>query len=96
MKKTRTGRTRRAVCTGPAGSEHLFGQLHAAHTLVVAFHSGGFFALALGRGLFVELAGAQVGEQAQFFNGALEAAQGDVEGFVVFNSDRGHVWEMFP
>jgi hypothetical protein len=57
----------------------------------VAFHSSGFFALALSRGLFVKLAGTQVGEQTQFFNGALEAAQGDVEGLVVFNSDRGHV-----
>ncbi len=91
MKKTRTGGTRRAVCTGPAGSEHLFGQLHAANALVVAFDSGSLFALALGRGFFVKLAGTQVGEQAQFFNGALEAAQGDVERFVVFNSDRGHV-----
>jgi len=48
----------------------------------VALHGGCLLALALGGRLFVELAGAQVGQQAELFDGALEAAQGDVEGLV--------------
>jgi hypothetical protein len=58
----------------------LLGQLHAAHALVVALDGGGLLALALSGGLFVELAGAQIGQQAQLFDGALEAAQGNVKG----------------
>ena len=50
----------------------LFGQLHAAHALVVALDGGGLLAFALGGGFFVELAGAQLGEQAQLLDGALE------------------------
>jgi hypothetical protein len=46
----------------------------------VALDGGGLLALALGGGLFVELAGAQVGQQAQLLDGALEAAQGNVKG----------------
>jgi len=42
----------------------------------VALDGRGLLALALGGGLFVELAGAQFGQQAQLLNGALEAAQG--------------------
>src|SRR3990167_3388522 len=68
----------------------LLGQLHAAHALVVALDGGSLLALALGGGLFVELAGAQVGQQAELFNGALEAAQGNVKGFVLFYTDGGH------
>src|SRR5690606_13842392 len=88
----------KARCGVPSGlfvgltnrSVQLLGQLHRAHTLVVALDGGCFLALALGGGLFVELAGAQIGQQAEFFDGALEAAQGDVEGFVVFYTDGRH------
>jgi DNA-binding transcriptional LysR family regulator len=71
-------------------SVQLFRQLHGANALVVALDGGCLLALALGGGLFVELAGAQVGQQAQFFDGAFEAAQSDVEGFVVFYTDGRH------
>ncbi len=76
-------------------SVQLLGQLHAANALVVALHGGSLLALALGRRLFVELTGAQVGQQAQLFDGALEAAQCHVEGFVLFYTDGGHS-VMFP
>lgn len=69
----------------------LLGQLHAAHALVVAFDSSSFFALALSGGLFIKLTCAQLGEQAQFFNGALEAAQGGFVWFVFFDSYCGHL-----
>jgi len=72
-----------------SGSVQLLGQLHAAHALVVTLDGGGFLALALGGRLLVELAGAQVGQQAQFFDGALEAAQSNVERLVFFNADGG-------
>ena len=50
----------------------------------------GMLALALGRGLFVELAGAKLGEQAGLFHGPLEAAQRDVERLVFLDSNQGH------
>jgi hypothetical protein len=56
----------------------------------VAFHSGGFFALALSSWLFVELAGAQVGQETQFLDSALEATQCDVKGFVFFYTNGCH------
>src|SRR5205085_5905424 len=58
--------------------EQLFRQLHAADALEVALYSGGLLALALGGGLFVELARTQIGQQTELFDGALETAQGDV------------------
>jgi hypothetical protein len=64
-----------------------FRQLHGADALVVALDGGSLLALALGGGFFVKLAGTQIGQQAQFFDGAFEAAQSDVEGFVVFYTD---------
>ena len=72
------------------GSEQFLWQLHAAYAFVMAFDGGGFLAFAFGGGFFVELAGAQVGQQAQFFDGAFEAAKRDVEGLVFFDSDSGH------
>jgi hypothetical protein len=51
-----------------AGSEQLLGQLHAAYALEVAFHGRGLFALALGGGLLVELAGTKVGQQAELLD----------------------------
>ena len=44
-------------------------------------------ALALGRWLFVRLTGAQLGEEARFFDGALKATQSNFEGFVFAEFD---------
>src|SRR5690606_37776281 len=79
------GRTRRRR------SVQLLGQLHGATAIEVALDRGGFLALALGGGLLVELAGAEVGQQAEFFNGALEATQSHVERLVDLDTDGGHV-----
>ncbi len=82
-----TGRRGRAA---PVASVQLLGQLHAANALEVPLHGGGLLALALGGRLFVELAGAQLGQQTDLLDGALEAAQGDIERLVLFDADRGH------
>ena len=66
---------------------HLRRQLHCAQTFVVAFAGGGMLALALGRWLFVGLTGAQLGEEARFFDGALEATQCNFERFVFAEFD---------
>ena len=55
-----------------------------------AFDCGSEFALAFGRGLFVKLTGAQVGQQTGFFNRALETAQGDFEWFIFLETDSSH------
>ena len=47
-------------------------------------------ALALSRGLLIELTGAQIGQKTELLNGALEAAQGHVEGLVFFDSNGRH------
>ena len=62
-----------------AESIHLGGELLAAQALALALDGCSELALALGGGLLVELAGAQFGEQADFFDGTLEAAQGDIK-----------------
>jgi len=54
--------------------------------LRVAFDCGGGFALSAPSGLFVELPPPDFGENAGFFTGAFEAAEGDVERFVLFNA----------
>src|SRR6201996_249626 len=72
-------------------SVELLGQLHAANALVVALDGRGLLALAFGGRLFVELAGAQFGQQTQLFDGALEAAQGHVERLVFLDTDSGHL-----
>jgi len=64
--------------------------LLALHFLGVALDGGGGLALALGGGLFVELAAANFGQNAGFFAGALEATQGYVDGLVLFNFVGGH------
>lgn len=69
---------------------HLFRQLHAANTLVMALDSCRFFALALGCWLFVELTRTQVGQQTEFFNSPFKAAQCNVKGFVFFYANRSH------
>ena len=55
----------------------------------MALHRGGVLALALGGRLFVELAGAKLGQEAGLFDGALEAAQRDLERLVFPDSDDG-------
>src|SRR5512144_35849 len=72
-------------------SVELGGKLLAAQALVVALDGGGELALALGGGLFVELAGPKLGEQTCLFDGALEAAHGHFEGFVVADANTRHV-----
>src|SRR3569832_275259 len=59
-----------------AESIHLGGELLAAQALALALDCGGELALALGVGLLVELAGAQCGQQADFFDGTLVTTQG--------------------
>src|SRR4051812_41303419 len=56
----------------------------------MALHRGRLLALALGGGLLIELAGAQLGEQAQLLDGALEAAKCHVEGLVFLDSNGRH------
>src|SRR5262245_44928175 len=63
----------------------------AAQALVVALYGGGKLALALCGRLLVVLAGAQLGEQARLFHGALEAAHRDFERLVFFHSYGRHV-----
>ena len=72
------------------GSEQLFRQLHGANTLVVALDSSSLLAFTLCCWLLVELTCAQVSQQAEFFDGAFEAAQGYVEGLVVFYANGRH------
>ena len=59
---------------------------------IAQFGAGGrLLALALGGGLLVELAGAQVGQEAELFDGALEAAKSDVERLVFLDANGGHL-----
>src|SRR6185312_1721364 len=71
-------------------------QLLAANALVVTLHGGGTLALALGRGLFVELARAQFRQQPGLLDGALEAPQGSLEGLVFFEADNRHSESLKP
>jgi len=59
------------------------------------FDRGGKLALALGRGLFVEFARAQISQQTGFFNRALKAAQGDFKRFVFLDTDSSHKYLRF-
>lgn len=74
----------------PQKSEHFLWQLHAADALVVALDGGCLLAFALCSGLFIELARAQVSQQTQFFDSALEATQSDVKRLVFFYTDGCH------
>ena len=58
---------------------------------MVAFDGGGFLALAHCGGFFVKLAAANFAQNARFFAGALEPAQGDVERLVFFDLDKWHI-----
>jgi hypothetical protein len=67
----------------------------AAGTLVLALDGGSMLALALGGGLFEKLACAQLGQQAQFFNTTLKAAQRNFKGLVFFQADGRHILDKF-
>ena len=56
----------------------------------MALDGSRFLALALLRGLLVELAAANLGEDAGLFAGALETAQGDLERLVFFYTYTRH------
>src|SRR6476619_7360667 len=84
------GRRASGAVVEKAFLEQLLRQLHAADALEVALHGGRLLALALGGRLFVELAGTQVGQQAELFDGALEAAKSDVERLVFLDANGGH------
>ncbi len=56
----------------------------------MALHRSRFFPLALRRGFFIELSGAQLGEQTDLFDGALKAAKGSLKGLVFFDSNNRH------
>ena len=73
----------------PSRSVQLRRQLLAAQALVVALHGGGLLALALGGRLFVELAGAKLGQEAGLFDRALETAKRDLERLVFADADAG-------
>ena len=51
----------------------------------MALDRGSLLALTFCGGLFIEFARTEFGQQAGLFDGALKAAQGDFEGFVLFN-----------
>src|SRR3984893_9401022 len=71
---------------------HLAGAAHAVagHALHVALDGGGLLALALLRGLFVELAPTQLGENAGLLAGAFETPQGGIEVLVLTNTNARH------
>ena len=71
-------------------SVQLLWQKLAANALVVALNRCSFLALTLRSRLLVELACAQFGQQTGFFDAALEATQGDLEGLVFFKANNGH------
>ena len=65
-----------------ASGKHL-----AANALVMALHGSRLLALALGRGLLIELTRAKLVEEANFFNGALKAPHGGLEGLIFFQAN---------
>src|ERR1700681_2673683 len=67
-------------------------QLLAAQALVMALDRGGELALALGGRLFVELPGAELGEQARLLDRPLEAAKRYFERLVFADANAGHRW----
>src|SRR5690606_26997066 len=66
-------------------------QLLAADALVMALDGSRVLALTLSRGLLVEFARTQFGQEAVFFNGALKAAQGSFKRLVFFQTNNRHV-----
>lgn len=69
--------------------------LFALHFLGMALNGSSGFALTLSGGLLVELTAADFGQYTGFLAGALEATQGYVEGFVLFNFDGWHPGRTF-
>jgi succinate-acetate transporter protein len=65
--------------------------LLAAGLLLLALDGSSVLALANSGGLLVSLAAADFGQDAGLFTAALEAAQGNVEGFVLFYT---YGWHM--
>ena len=84
------------------GVHHLEGHLLAARLadpapefpFLALLVSGGHTQImrveSFGRGLFVELAGAEFGKEARLFDRTLKAAKGNFERFVLFNADSRH------
>src|SRR6266513_1349347 len=62
----------------------------AGYALHVALDGGGFLALALLRGLFIELAPTQLGENAGLLAGSLEAPQGGIEVLILPHTNARH------
>src|SRR6266513_664208 len=69
-----------------AGAAHAV----AGYALHVALDGGGLLALALLRGLFIELAPTQLGENAGLLAGSLEAPQGGIEVLVLTHANARH------
>src|SRR5439155_21016443 len=82
-------------CGSPARSIKFGRQLLTAQALVMALDCSGELALALGGGLFVELAGAELGQETCLLDRALEAAQCHLEGLIFADADTGH-WRIDP
>jgi hypothetical protein len=60
------------------------------NALHVALDGGGFLSFPLLRGLFVEFAPPQLGQNAGFLAGTLETAQSGIEIFIFSNTNAGH------
>jgi hypothetical protein len=54
------------------------------------FHGRGLFSLPLLGRLLVEFTSPQLGENARFFTGTLEATQGGIKILILANSNAGH------
>jgi len=66
----------------------------AAETFFVPLDSSSGLALTLGSRFFVERASAQFGEEAYFFDGALEAADSDFKRLIFFDADTRHCSDL--
>src|ERR1700722_18413894 len=62
----------------------------ARHALHMPLDGGGLFAFSFLRGLFVEFAPSQLGENARLFTGSFETPQGGVEILVLAYSNTRH------
>ena len=70
--------------------KHARRQLLATDALVMALNGSSLLALTLSSRFFLEFAGAQLGQQAGFFNCALEATQCGFKGLVFFQTNDRH------
>src|SRR5580658_1492813 len=78
-------RRRRALRRAARAAHILPGQ-----ALEMPFHRGSLFSLTLLGGLLVEFTSPELGEDARFFTGTLEATQGGVKILILANSNAGH------